>query len=130
MSMALSDSPDIDKKNLCYLNNENLKRHGVSLTLTEEQEKEIERVATDIIYFVSNYVKIVTLDDGVQYFNLYDYQKQWIEACYNHRFVIGKWSRQSGKCVSPDTKIRVKNKKSGEISEISIADLYDKIDQQ
>ena len=122
--MSIPDLPDIDKKSLCFLNNENLKAAGVKLPLTAEQILEIEKCATDIIYFVKNYVRIVTLDDGVQNFHLYPYQEEWIESCYNNRFVMGKWSRQSGKCVSPETKIHLRNKTTGEELEISMEEFH------
>lgn len=122
--MSIPDLPDIDKKSLCFLNNENLKSAGVKLPLTAEQILEIEKCTTDIIYFVKNYVRIVTLDDGVQNFHLYPYQEEWITACYNNRFVMGKWSRQSGKCVSPETKIRLRNKTTGNETEISMENFH------
>lgn len=122
--MSIPDLPDIDKKSLCFLNNETLKGAGVKLPLTAEQILEIEKCTTDIIYFVKNYVKIVTLDDGVQNFHLYPYQEEWINACYNNRFVMGKWSRQSGKCVSPETKIRLRNKTTGNETEISMENFH------
>jgi len=122
--MSIPDLPDIDKKSLCYLHNENLKAAGVKLPLTAEQILEIEKCTTDIIYFVKNYVRIVTLDDGVQNFHLYPYQEEWITACYNNRFVMGKWSRQSGKCVSPETKIRLRNKTTGKETEISMENFH------
>lgn len=121
----VEDLPDIDKKSLCYLNNENLKAAGVKLPLTAEQIQEIERCTEDIIYFVKNYVKIVTLDDGVQNFHLYPYQEEWINACYNNRFVMGKWSRQSGKCVSPGTMITVRH--DGVEETIAIDKLFERI---
>ena len=122
--MPIQDLPDIDKKSLCYMNNENLKAAGVKLPLTAEQILEIEKCANDIIYFVKNYVKIVTLDDGVQNFHLHPYQEEWINACYNNRFVMGKWSRQSGKCVSPETRIDLRNKKTGEEKTMTMEELY------
>lgn len=106
------------------MNNENLKAAGVKLPLTAEQILEIEKCANDIIYFVKNYVKIVTLDDGVQNFHLHPYQEEWINACYNNRFVMGKWSRQSGKCVSPETRIDLRNKKTGEEKTMTMEELY------
>lgn len=120
--MPLQDLPEIDKKTLCYLNNENLKSAGVKIPMTPEQIKEIKKCANDIIYFVKNYVKIVTLDDGVQNFHLYPYQEEWINTCYNNRFVMGKWSRQSGKCVSPETKVEIR--KNGKEYNMEIGELH------
>ena len=125
----IPDLPDIDKKTLCYLNNEKLKAARVKLPLTAEQVLEIEKCSTDIIYFVKNYVKIVTLDEGIQNFHLYPYQEEWIESCYNNRFVMGKWSRQSGKCVSPESKIQIRHKKSGQEMEVSMAEFHKMLTQ-
>jgi len=122
--MPIQDLPDIDKKTLCYMNNENLKAAGVKMPLTAEQILEIEKCTNDIIYFVKNYVKIVTLDDGVQNFHLHPYQEEWINACYNNRFVMGKWSRQSGKCISPETRIDLRNKKTGEEKTMTMEEFH------
>lgn len=115
----------IDKKGLCYNNNELLKAAGVSIPLTAEHIAEIEKCASDILYFVHNYVNIVTLDDGVQKFKTYPYQDEWIDACYNNRFVIGKWSRQSGKCVSPGTMLKLRNTETGEEVEMTAKEFYE-----
>ena len=102
------DSPDLNKEDICYMNNENIKRHNISLNLTQDQIKELTRISLDIEYFVRNYVYINTLDDGVQKFDLRDYQNEFIKDCYNNKFVMGMWGRQMGKCVSPKTVLNVK----------------------
>lgn len=122
--MALKDLECYDKSKLCYNNNTALKAAGVTIPMTKEQQDEIIRCRNDIIYFTENYVKIATNDDGIQNFILHEYQKEWIRTCADNRFVMGKWSRQSGKCVSGDTMVTVRNKRSGEVVTLPIADLF------
>lgn len=104
--MPLQDL-DFDKQPLCHKNNIQLKTSGAQIPMTQEHIDEIKRCASDIIYFTRNYVKVIA-EDGPQLFELRDYQKEWIELCENNRFVIGKWSRQSGKCISKDSIVRVR----------------------
>ena len=116
---------DVEKEGRnCYKNNSLLMAKGVQLPLTQEHIDEIKKVANDIEYFIRTYVKIITLDSGPQLFGLHDYQKDWINKCQNNKFVIGKWSRQSGKCVTEDTMITVRNKNTNEVETIPIGIFY------
>lgn len=112
---------------MCYKNNTLLKAMGIAIPITEEHEEEIKKCASDVIYFIKNYVKIITLDNGPQLFNLHEYQRKWIETCANNRFVIGKWSRQSGKCVTYDTMITVRNKNTNKVETIPIGVFHERI---
>jgi len=97
--MMIKDS-QIDKKNLCYMNQRNLKRAGVLIPLTKAQDTELKKCAKDILYFVSNYVKILDLDGGFTLFKMRDYQKEFISTCYSNRFVISMMARQMGKTTT------------------------------
>lgn len=93
----------LSKKEL-YNNNVNLKRSGVELEFTPEHLREIALCKKNIIYFAENYVKIVTLDKGVQPFLLYPYQKRIVKTILTNRFTVILSSRQSGKtttCLLP-----------------------------
>ena len=59
--------------------------------------KEITKCALDPIYFIRNYVYINTKDNGMQLFDLYDFQESAIARFLKYRFNINKWSRQVGK---------------------------------
>ena len=59
--------------------------------------KEIKKCALDPIYFIRNYVYINTKDNGMQLFDLYDFQESAIARFLKYRFNINKWSRQVGK---------------------------------
>jgi hypothetical protein len=47
-----------------YLGNPNLKRINMPLQLTEDQIREFIRCSKNPVYFIENYVKIITLDKG------------------------------------------------------------------
>ena len=86
-----------------YLGNPNLKKANTSIEFTKEQIKEYIKCKQDPVYFAQNYVKIVSLDEGLVPFNMYKFQKKLIRNFHNHRFNICKMPRQTGKsttCVS------------------------------
>lgn len=87
-------------KDKSYLGNPNLKGPGVSIEFTKEQIDEYVKCANDPIYFVKNYVKIVTLDKGLVPFELYDYQEDMVRKFHDNRYIIAKLPRQSGKSTT------------------------------
>jgi hypothetical protein len=80
-----------------YLGNPNLKKANVAQEWTKEEVKEYARCMKDPIYFIKNYIKIVSLDKGLIPFDLYDFQKEMAGTFHNNRFTICKLPRQSGK---------------------------------
>lgn len=64
---------------------------------TEEQIKELHKCKNDVLYFISNYIKIVHQARGVVLFEPYDYQRDLLDLFMNNRFSICLLSRQSGK---------------------------------
>jgi hypothetical protein len=83
-----------------YLGNQNLKAAGVSVPFTEEQVKEYLKCSKDPIYFIREYIKIVSLDEGLVPFDLWDFQEEIIDKVHNNRFVIAKLPRQTGKSTT------------------------------
>jgi len=86
-----------------YLGNPNLKKANTPLEFTKEQIKEFIKCKQDPVYFAENYVKIVSLDEGLVPFDMYKFQKKLIRNFHNNRFNICKMPRQTGKsttCVS------------------------------
>jgi hypothetical protein len=86
-----------------YLGNPNLKKANTPVEFTKEQIKEFIKCKQDPVYFAQNYVKIVSLDEGLVPFDMYKFQKKLIRNFHNHRFNICKMPRQTGKsttCVS------------------------------
>lgn len=88
------------KKTESYLGNDNLKAAGIQVNFTEEQVKEYVKCAKDPIYFIKNYIKIVSLDKGLVPFELYDFQEDMVQKVHDNRFVIAKLPRQSGKSTT------------------------------
>jgi hypothetical protein len=80
-----------------YLGNPNLKRINMQLSLTEDQVREYVKCAKDPLYFIENYVKIITLDKGFVQISLYPFQKQAVQDINDNRRVIVKAGRQVGK---------------------------------
>jgi len=86
-----------------YLGNPLLKKANTPIEFTEEQVLEFLKCQDDPVYFANNYVKIVTLDHGLQTFKPYHFQEKLIKNFHEHRFNICKMPRQTGKsttCVS------------------------------
>ena len=83
-----------------YMGNPHLKAANVKMTYTEDQIKEVIKCAEDPIYFIENYVKIVTVDEGLVQFKLWDFQKNLIHNIVNNRFTIAKLPRQVGKSTT------------------------------
>ena len=83
-----------------YLANPNLKKANIQQEWTKEELQEYKRCMDDPQYFVENYIMIVSLDEGLVPFNLYDFQKEMIGTFHNNRFTICKLPRQSGKSTT------------------------------
>jgi hypothetical protein len=86
--------------NEVYLGNPNLKKVNVPVEFTQEQIIEFDRCSKDPLYFIQNYVKIVSLDEGLVPFKMYDFQKEMVGTMHNNRFTICKLPRQSGKSTT------------------------------
>ena len=83
-----------------YLGNPNLKKANVQQEWTKEELQEYKRCMDDPQYFVEKYIMIVSLDEVLVPFKLYDFQKEMIGTFHNNRFTICKLPRQSGKSTT------------------------------
>ena len=83
-----------------YLGNPYLKRANVSVEWTENQVTEYTKCMDNPLYFIENYIKIVSLDEGLVPFKLYDFQKDMVGTFHKNRFTICKLPRQSGKSTT------------------------------
>jgi hypothetical protein len=83
-----------------YLGNPNLKRANITQEWTKEEIEEYAKCMRDPQYFIQHYIKIVSLDEGLIPFHLYDFQKEMIGTFHNNRFSICKLPRQSGKSTT------------------------------
>ena len=86
-----------------YLGNPNLKKANTSIEFTQENVLEFVRCKEDPVYFTRKYIKIVSLDEGLVPFDMYDFQEKLIRRFHENRFNICKMPRQTGKsttCIS------------------------------
>ena len=80
-----------------YLGNPNLKKSNIQQEWTKEEVQEYTECMKDPIYFIENYMKIISLDEGLIPFRMYNFQKEMVGTFHNNRFTIAKMPRQSGK---------------------------------
>tara|TARA_B100002019_G_scaffold149876_1_gene128941 strand:+ start:486 stop:2135 length:1650 start_codon:yes stop_codon:yes gene_type:complete len=80
-----------------YLGNPNLKKANVSTEFTPDQVQEILKCSEDPVYFIREYIKIVSLDKGLIPFDMYHFQEEMVQKFHDNRFNIAKLPRQSGK---------------------------------
>ena len=83
-----------------YLGNPLLKKANTPIEFTQEQIVEFVKCKQDPVYFAKNYVKIVTLDKGLQSFAMYPFQEKLVNNFHQHRFNICKMPRQTGKSTT------------------------------
>ena len=86
-----------------YLGNPNLKKANTPIEFTEEQIVEFLKCKEDPVYFARKHIKIVSIDEGLVPFDMYDFQEKLIKNFHQSRFNICKMPRQTGKsttCVS------------------------------
>ncbi len=80
-----------------YLGNPKLKRIGVVQQMSEHEVTEFYKCSQSPVYFIENYVKIITLDKGFTSVSLYPFQRKAVEEINANRMVIVKAGRQIGK---------------------------------
>ena len=83
-----------------YLGNPNLKKANTPIQFTHDQIQEYIKCKEDPVYFAQNYIKIVTLDEGLMPFQPYHFQEELIQNFHEKRFNICKMPRQTGKSTT------------------------------
>ena len=76
--------------NDAYLGNPNLKKVNTPVEFTKDEIIEYQKCSNDPLYFMENYVRIVSLDEGLIPFKMYPFQKKIEETIHNNRFTICK----------------------------------------
>lgn len=81
-----------------YNGNRSLKQIGFTIQYTYEQVQELMKCKDDPVYFITAYCQIVSLDsEQLIPFDLFDYQKKFIQMIEKNRKVISMQPRQMGK---------------------------------
>ena len=83
-----------------YHGNPNLKPLAYQHDFSKEEIAEYIKCREDPVYFLENYVKIITLDKGLQPFKLYPCQKEKVKCIMDNRRVVLMEGRQQGKTVT------------------------------
>jgi len=83
-----------------YLGNPNLKKVNTPVEFTKEEVIEFTKCQQDPIYFMEKHMKIVSLDEGLVPFKMFDFQKKIVRTIDENRFTICKLPRQSGKSTT------------------------------
>ena len=83
-----------------YLGNPNLKKVNTPQEFSKKQILEYQKCSNDPIYFMETYIRIVSLDDGLVPFKMYEFQRHIVRTIHDNRFTICKLPRQSGKSTT------------------------------
>lgn len=84
----------------CYMGNSLLKKAHVASNITMEQVIEHVKCSRNPIYFAETYCRIVSIDDGLIPFRLFDFQKEMITQYHENRFSLTVTARQMGKTTT------------------------------
>lgn len=83
-----------------YKGNILLKKANENIDWTPELIQEWVRCSEDPIYFVENYMKIISLNKGLVNFDPYPYQKNMMNSFVDNRYTIVTTARQAGKSTT------------------------------
>jgi hypothetical protein len=87
-------------QNQVYKGSPNLKAANVQIQFTPKEIEEWLKCKDDPVYFTKNYIKIVSLDEGLVPFEMWDFQEDMIRRFHKNRFNIAKLPRQTGKSTT------------------------------
>lgn len=111
-------------------NNTNLKAPNSTQYISKEtweyRLNQIKKIHQDIKYFAQNYFYIISLDQGKKIISLYPKQAELIKQMTSKRRLICLATRQCGKCLDINSIIKVRNKKTGEIEELTLGQFFAK----
>ena len=91
----------IERDNLKgYKGNILLKKSNQNIEWTPDLVQEYIRCSQDPVYFTETYMKIISINEGLINFKLYDYQKTMLKSFAANRFNIITTARQAGKSTT------------------------------
>jgi hypothetical protein len=83
-----------------YKGNVNLKRSNQNIEWSEDLVSEYMKCAEDPVYFTENYMKIISINEGLINFKLYPYQRDMVKSFKDNRYSIVTTARQAGKSTT------------------------------
>jgi hypothetical protein len=91
------DYKDVD--NPFHENDPDLRKGNILFEYTEWELEEMQRCASDVVYFANKYCHVMT-DEGIRQIQLRDYQIQILNQYQYHRKNVFVSPRQSGKTIT------------------------------
>jgi hypothetical protein len=83
-----------------YKGNVLLKKTNQNIEWTPELVQEYVKCQEDPVYFTENYMKIISINEGLTSFNMYEYQKDMVKSFKDNRYTIVTTARQAGKSTT------------------------------
>lgn len=112
-------------RTFAFRGSDDLRPAGATIEYTSEMILEYIKCSQDPIYFITNYVTVVHPDRGAVLMKLYPFQEDMIRLYHENKRVVGMFPRQYGKCLSINTKVKLKQKSTNEIFECTLGEFYD-----
>lgn len=106
-----------------YQDDNIVKRAYAKIRYTDDQIRELSACMDPVngpFYFISNFVYVQHPVKGKEKLELYDYQVELLENYHKYRKSVNMLGRQLGKCCEKTTRIRVRNRTTGEIKELTM----------
>lgn len=92
-----------------YLGNTNLPTRDSKYVFTPEMVEELDKCKNDIIYFAEHYFYVNGIN-GKEIIKLFDKQRKILRTIQGSKKSLLVTSRQWGKCLSGQTKVKIKCK--------------------
>jgi hypothetical protein len=83
-----------------YKGNVLLKKTNQNIEWTEDLVQEYVKCQQDPVYFTENYMKIISINEGLTSFHMYEYQKEMVRSFKENRYSIVTTARQAGKSTT------------------------------
>lgn len=83
-----------------YKGNVLLKKTNQNIEWTSELVQEYMKCQHDPVYFTETYMKIISINEGLTSFNMYDYQKEMVRSFKDNRYTVVTTARQAGKSTT------------------------------
>jgi len=112
-----------------YMNNAALRGDEDEFEYDDEMLLEFKKCLNDPIYFIENYIQIIS-EQKLVYFKMREYQKKYIRLLHENSNVMCMWGRQSGKSVSSAAYIAWKIIFNPNVKVLLLADQQDKALEQ
>lgn len=113
----------LPKNNPFYENDTNFRAAKLNYDYTYDEILEQNKIETNILYFAENFANVMT-DEGIMKVKLRHYQRKVLNQFKAFKNNVYMASRQTGKCVTFDTIIKIHDKEKNETHDIPIFEIH------